>query len=660
MDTETTPEFFQEQVSEAIKKEELKRNRLSTLASIFARTNSVLAGKRVNVSVVSNPSVQAPAFSSTHDIWLNTPFIKDDFSARSLISHNGMNFHELSHIKFTPRTGHDLCLWVKENDVWNSFNSLEDMRIENLMVANLPSVAKWLVITIADYLLSDEEGVKFAYAITYGRKYLPSELQQIAIDNFAKPELISQLENLIDEYITFVFDNPDVTERAKEVISEYHNLMNELLPKQEPKDGDSADGQNGYPDPFGHSKRPTQGYESSSNRPEPYARQKKLRDKVQSKSDTTPKPQRKSDTGTSNADTTGSADTKENTKDKINDRNEKVSERTYEVDFDDLEFSDDDDTDTNVPSDYQQAGEKSVGNGKGGTNQNRQVTETISDVISDVIVDLEKEVKSIAKQLGVRVDDLVADDVDTPEQADYKNVNAPKELVDLSKAFGRELERLRSLHEPMYEYETEQGNLNVLRYLNDEDFDTCFDEWQEGRSDVTDIEAVILLDKSGSMSGVNADEAYKSMWAIKRALEEVEARTSVILFDMDTYLLYDGDTKAGMTIRDGGASGGTNPKNSIMYAKNLLANSQKKIKILFMITDGAWETDEGEKAIKEMRNANVLTCQAYLSQYAVPAEHLEPYRHSFELLTHIQTSKDILTLGKNLVRLAIQRNLIAK
>ena len=79
-----------------------------------------------------------------------------------------------------------------------------------------------------------------------------------------------------------------------------------------------------------------------------------------------------------------------------------------------------------------------------------------------------------------------------------------------------------------------------------------------------------------------------------------------------------------------------------------------------MITDGAWDTQDGEKAIKEMRNAGVVTCQAYLSQYDVNAEHLEPYRHGFELLTHIKTAKDILTLGKELVRLSIARNLVSR
>lgn len=644
-------DFLQEKIDKEKQQAEVKKARLSKLASIFARTNSVLTGKRISVSVVDNAGVNAPAYSSTHEVWLNSAHIKDDFSARSLISLNGLDFHELSHLRFTPRNAHELPTWVKENDLWQAFNALEDMRIENLMVAQLPSVANWLTTTICDYLLDDEKAIQFSFALTYGRKYLPAEVQQLAIDNFAKPELIAEFEILIDEYNSFVFDDKQVVERAKEIISRYSELLKDL--------GDSAD-------PFGHESRPAQGYESSSNRPASASEQKKLRDKSESGERTKIKrnaPANKSDEKSKeNSDNNSDTNSNDKSKEQIEARNEKVAERTNETDFNDLEFDefdyDDDDIDYGG-ADYEQASDKQVGNQNGSTGDNKQVTDTLNDVISNAVADLSKDVTSIAKQLGIQLD-LVGGNVDTPQHANFNEVVAPADLVLIQKAFAKELERLKAKHDPAWEYETEIGNLNVMRYLNNDEFETCFDEWQEGRADVTDIEAVILLDKSGSMGGVNADEAYKSMWAIKKSLESVNARTSVVLFDMRSYLLYGADEKATHTIRDGGASGGTNPEHSLLYAKKVLAESEKKIKLLFMITDGAWDTREGEQAIKEMRNAGVVTCQAYLSQYEVSAEHLNEYRHGFELLTQIKTAKDILTLGKDLVRIAIARNLVAR
>lgn len=656
------PDFLLEKTDKEKKELELKRTRLSKLASIFARANSVLTGKRISVHVV-NSDIQAPAYSSTHEIWFNLNKMKDDFTARSIVSAQGLNFHELSHIFFTPRNAHALPTWVKENNYWQAFNALEDMRIENLMVAKLPSVTNWLVTTILDYLLDTKESIKLAYALTYGRKYLPTELQQLAINEFEKPELIADLEIIIDRYIELVFDDNESVEVAKELITKYADLLNQLAPKQD----DDPNGSNGMPDPYGHSKRPAQGYESSSNRPASASEQKKYRERVKSGNSAKEKVKRtKSDTNsdtTTDTTTNTNSDTKSDTNSKekeISNRNEKVAERDREVDFDDLDFDDTefDDDDFDYGESFKQAGEKSVGNQNGTTGDNQQVTDTLNDILDDVIAGISKEVNSVAKQLGIQLD-LVGGNAETPNRADYTDVNAPADLVLISKAFGKELERLRSKYEPAWEYETDEGNLNVLRYINNSEFDVCFDVWQEGRADVVNVEAVILLDKSGSMSGVNADEAYKSMWAIKKALESVNAKTSVVLFDNSTYLLYDKDEKAGVTIRDSGASGGTNPEQAIMYAKKVLAESDKSIKILFMITDGAWDTDNGEKAIQEMRNAGVLTCQAYLSQYETSAEHLEPYRHGFELLTQIKSAKDILSLGKELVRIAIHRNLVA-
>lgn len=662
--TSILPNFLQEKEADEQKKlHEQKRNRLTKLANIFARANSVLTGKRISVHVTDNKEMGAPAWSSTTEVWLNMAHIKDDMSAESIVSLQGLDFHELSHLKFTPRNGHELPKWVKENDLWFSFNALEDMRIENLMVGNLPSVANWLVATIADYLLSDDKTLPYAYTITYGRKYLPTELQQLAIDNFEKPELTTELETIIDEYNDLVFDTKENVERAKELISLYSDLLGQILPKQ-PDDPSGAR----RCDPFGHSKRPAQGYESGSNRPATPSEQKKYRDKCNSAHGgknkvkrNTPAPAPKENADDTSDVTNSDTNSKEKEQERIQARNEKVAERDSETDFDDLEFDDMEyaDDDVDYGQDYKQAGNKSVGNQNGSTGANKQVTDTLSDIVDNVVSDLAKEINSIAKQLGIKLD-LVGGNAETPQHAKFNSVIAPADLVLVSKAFGTELERLRAKYEPAWEYETELGNLNVVRYLNNSDFEICFDEWQEGRADVTEIEAVILLDKSGSMSGVNADEAYKSMWAIKKSLDNVGARTSVVVFDNRSHLLYSADEKAEAYIRDSGADGGTDPEHAILFAKRILAETTKPIKLLFMITDGAWDTQEGEKAIKEMRNAGVLTCQAYLSQYEVSAEHLEPYRHGFELLTQIKTARDILVLGKELVRVAIARNLVSR
>jgi hypothetical protein len=666
----TTTTFIQETESEAKQAEQLKRNRVTKLASVFARANSVLTGKRITVNVVDKKEQKAPAWSSTTEVWLNLAEIKDDFSARSLTSLQGLDFHELAHLRYTPRNGHALPKWVKENNLWEAFNCLEDSRIENLLVGYLPTTANWLVATITDYLLSDTSAVETAFPLITGRKYLPAELQQLATDNYKRPQDIDELFDLVVEYNGFIFEGADndTIERAKEVIKRFSELI-DLLPPL-PNQGGNGEGGEGdetttviyrVKNPNGHNGRPTEGWESSSNRPA--KRKEQERDKSNAGGDT-PRPKRKVIVVDVENESDIPTDTsKEGKPTPQQDKSDDKSEGNQsEVSFDELSFDETDyaDDDFDFGDDYYEAGSKEVvGNQSGTTGDNNQVTDVLNDVLNNVVDDLAKQVNQIAKQLGISID-LDGGNATTPKKANYSEVNCPADLVLLAKSFGKELERLRANYEPAWENEVDTGRLNVNRYLQGEDFDTCFDEWHEGRSDVTAIEAVILLDKSGSMSGRNADEAYKSMWAIKKALENVEARTTVVTFDYSTTLLYGADEKAGTTIRDGGASGGTNPESAILYAKRVLAETDKPIKVLFMITDGAWDTKVGEEAVNEMRNAGVLTCQAYLSQYEEQVHTIESYRHSFELLTQIKTAKDILVLGKDLVRLAIQRNLVVR
>lgn len=643
----------------------IKRARVTALANSFARVNSVLTGNLISVNVVDEPTMGAPAWSSTHEVWLNLAQIADDFSARSLLSLNGLNFHEYSHLRYTARTGHPLVQWVKENNLWQAFNALEDSRIENLTVSYLPSTKGWLTSTIVDYILKDTSAIEVAFPLVTGRRYLPIELQQLAVDNYKRPQDIDELYSVVDEYIGLLFVvGADDTELAKPLIKKFAELI-EQLPPCGGNNGGAGDDEgttivyrikNTH-----HNGRPTEGYESSSVRPANAKEQKRDRDKAKA-NDTTTKPKRKvivvdvevdeggcsfgDDEGTTPSDTskedksgasdTGAGDTGDNFSD--------------EFDFDTDEF-DDSDVDTSFGE------SRSAGNKAGTTGENTQVTSVLNDVLDSVTKELSNEINQIAKQLGITLD-LNGGNVSTPKRADFNDVQVPAELNLLAKSFGKELERLRSNHEPYWETHTDSGRISVERFCNGDDFDSVFDEWYEGKDDVTSIEAVILLDKSGSMGGDNADNAYKSMWAIKKALEKVEARTTVCLFDYSTTLLYSAEEVAGNTIRDGGASGGTNPENAILYAKNVLANSEKKVKLLFMITDGAWETEQGEKAVSEMRSAGVLTCQAYLSRYDESPAEVERVRHSFELLTHIRTAKDIMVLGKDLVRLAVARNLV--
>lgn len=658
-----------EDENELQKKEALKRNRLGALASVFSKTLSVLTTHKISVSVVDKKEMNAPAWSSTKEVWLNNAIIADDFSARGITSLNGLALHECAHLRYTPRNGSNLVALIKQeqkqNELWEAFNCLEDSRIEYLMTGWLPSIKSWLTATMCDYLLNDEEAITRAFPLVYGRKYLPIELRQLASDKFVKPELLKEFADVIDDYNSLILTGNDGnTEYAFNLIKQFSELLNELPSMPQDPNG-QGEGEGGctirvrIKNPHGHEGRPTQGYESSSNRPANKSEQERnqqsaKKNVIEVVIDTTPKEETKEE-GVSEGKNPSDTQSEQSQSDTQSPAKDNSFDDVSDDDFGD--FFDDSDFDYVQSQSDKPSQSKSAGKQEGKTGTNTQVTDLLNDIISSAIDSLSKDINSIAKQIGINPE-LLGGNAKTPDKANYNEVRIPDDLTLLAKNFGVELERLRADFDPAWLNGERSGKLNAQRFLLGADLDTVFDEWTEGRDDVTSIEAVILLDRSGSMSGNNADNAYKSMWAIKKALERVEARTTVVTFDYGTHLLYGADDKAGTTIRDSGASGGTNPENAIMYAKRVLAESDKAIKILFMITDGSWNTEEGEKAVNEMKNAGVLTCQALISGYEVSAESLNQYRHGFELMTSMKSAKDILILGKELVRMAIGRNLV--
>ena len=658
--------FIQEQQQDVDKQEQLqalKRNRVSSLSNVFSRALSVLTGRKIAINVVDRQEIKTPAWSSTNEVWLNLAEIKDDFTPRSIVSLNGLSFHELGHLRYTPRNGSNLVSRIQaeqqHNELWEAFNCLEDSRIEMLLVGYLPSIENWLIATMVDYLLSDEGTINRAFPLVYGRKYLPLELRQLATDKFVNQSDLQELSQIIDTYCSLVITgNNENSDLAFDLIKRFSELLDNLpqLPQEPNGHGEGKTiVRVRIKNPNGHGHRPTEGLESSSHRPATTKEQE--RDKTNSQKrnkgdvvidvvvDTTPQ---QSDNQQSQP------QGQSQSKSKSQSQGQSSLDNDFEFDLSD-DDNDFDDVKEDKPSN-QSSSNKNAGDTDGTTGSNQQVNDVLNSILEDVIDNLSKEIKQIANQLGIT--ELDGGNAKEPKKAIYLEKQAPQELVMTSRAFGRELERLRSDFDPAWVRYQDSGKVNVSRYFRGDDMDTIFDEWSEGRDDVCEIEAVILLDRSGSMSGDNANNAYQSMWAIKKALERVNARTTVCVFDHHTELLYGADESAGTTIRDSGADGGTDPQHSLLYAKRVLAETEKPIRILFMITDGAWDTKEGEQAVAEMKKAGVITCQALITgNDNVDKNILERYRHSFELMTSIKSAKDIIVLGKELVRLSIARQL---
>ncbi len=239
--------------------------------------------------------------------------------------------------------------------------------------------------------------------------------------------------------------------------------------------------------------------------------------------------------------------------------------------------------------------------------------------------------------------------------------------IQASRRFANELINLKAEHDPGWLRKTSQGKVNVRQFMQGADFDEMFDQWSEGNQDVSDIECVVLVDSSGSMHDM-LTPAYEAMWTIKRALDSINASTTVIQFaDMGGWL-YKADERAQTYIKTApsGVGGSTYPFSSLKAAKEILTNSPRAIKLLLVVTDGAWGSPQAcDQLITGMRTSGVLTSLVFLTE---PSENIPYYLrgadgsmavdgHKCEFVQHLTNPLEIVDVAKAITKRA-QRALL--
>lgn len=618
-----------------LRKAEEKRQRLERFTQFFGRVNSAFTFRKVTVSVVES-TMQAPAWSGASTVTFNSLVIGDLNDAKSIAGVKGLDLHEISHILYTSREGSELFDFVSDNNYFMAYNALEDQRIETLFTAKYPSTIDWFTATILIHFVDNKEAFTNSYPLLRGRRYLPVELRAQSRNAYPEQHNIDAICSIIDEYRTLIF--PADTEKGKDLIARF----NDLLPKGDgsgsgtnPSIKPAGAGEEGdvvirINDPFGHGKRPQEGLESSAtSRPVPPKKQEKDRDRSQQ------------------LDKQDDAELAELLK----------SKPVIDVDINDIDFGDDDsagDSDSDQDSDSDSSSD-SAGDSAGDL-----VNTLISDLLENILDSNETEINDILRQIG-GLPSLATNNSKEPELDEFRVLQPDANTFQASLSFGRELERLKASYDPAWDKYESQGRLSAHRYLRGDELDTVFDQWNEGREDATEIECVILLDNSGSMNGDKASSAYRAMYAIKKALDRVNANTTVITFNDRANTLYRATDRVGNTIRDAGTGGGTTADDAIQYATKLLAETEKPVRIFFAITDGDWSgnQDANHETIKRLARAGVLTAFAYIPESGEEVQPLTEERsHYCEIASVIRNPFDLVYMAKSIVKYAISRRLV--
>ena len=602
---------------------ELKRQRLERFTQFFNRVNSAFSFRKVVVKVQNSP-LEAPAWSNSHEVTFNSRLIGELNTSRDVAGIKGLNLHELSHVMFTSREGSELVDYVIENKLWQAFNALEDSRIETLFTTRYPSTIDWFTATIMIHFVENQEAFNRSYPLLCGRKYLPVEIRAKSRAEYIEPHNLDEIASIVDEYRTLIF--PTDTEKGKDLIRRFHDL----LPKgdgtgsggtptgfSQTNDPSKADVVIRISDPFGHGSRPNETIESSTtSRPLNPKQQQRVADKAKQ-------------------DSAKSFNDDKNFAEQI--ANKPVIDMTTEQ-FDSLN----------------KTGGDSASNGLG-----ELLEQTLDDILNDS--SNMSEIREIINQISNKPT-LESNDSQIPVVSRIGSLAPDVDTMNASHLFYRALDRLKAKFDPAWERYESSGRLNIARYVRGEDFDTLFDQWNENIENATSIECVILLDNSGSMQGNKATSAYKAMYAIKRALDKIEARTSVFTFNTDVATLYRADERATQEIRDGGSTGGTNPHEALRIATKLLAETDRPVRICFVITDGEWDSsnlNQNHEMIERMAQAGVLTALAFIPD-GIDYQLTDNSMHKCEVGAVVQNPMDLVGMANQLVHYAVTRRLVTQ
>ena len=586
--------------------------RLEAVSGVYQRANRIVSrDSNLTVTVVNDPEMDK-ASNDGRNVVFNANLI-DDLDTDNILSLHGLNFHELSHILFSPRAGSNLAIYAKENNMKRALNLLEESRSENYLIAKYPNTRHFLEANAMTTINDNTIELADYFPLMTGRTYLPLDIRQGIADKFIAKygkELASELHSIIHEYRTLVF--PRDYDKAKSLLTRLTDIIGV---------DDNPNPDMPFPIPHGHNGEMKQGS------PLTKTEQERLSNKM----------------GGGDLENMDSSDTTKSHGIKAGtEAGEKVDNPT------DREVTDKAKDIANL-----------INNNLERIKNNDYVKRTINETRKAILGS--DEMRSLMKH------------------DDYREVPASPSAIVLARRFGYELERMVRDNDPKWDKFNSRGKLNITRTMNPDinAIRTHFDQWDTGNPN-TDIEAVILMDTSGSMYH-QINTAIESAWIMKRGIEAIDGDVTFYTFDNDSHILYDKSEKAkSSVIRRVFGGGGTNPLQSLMEAERILTSSKKSIKMLLVVTDGEWgynSVQREDTIIKRLNDMGVITCTVFLgdiehyNEQALALEGCEglslsqrlskvitPLSHGATHFHAVLQGKDIIGVAQALVKGSLNTN----
>jgi hypothetical protein len=451
--------------------------------------------------------------------------LRDGWTEEDIFLVTALNYHELAHCFFMPRLGDDLMQRIKDDGYWQAWNILQDMHDETLFVGRYRPATNYFIRIAVEFFARTKHQIDTNYVLVAGRKFLPEELRTYFLDNFSRPDVIGDIDRIANDYVKTVY--PRDEKQMYDLVKEYHELLEDLHPEGASGMVQVSEHQEGGGDPQG----PSQG-------PMVPVHGKTIDEEEQESAS-------------------------------------KKAERQGQQSAQGRADGDGDDEDD----------EGAGGSDAGQTHERPSLDNILDDVSQRATVDVAHELEERSKAFDHAAQDYKLDIDPLP----YRELNLDDDTAESSRRVEQALRRLKEDFDPGWHRAESEGRLDFGRVIGHQlrgDVDV-FKRWDEGITDVLDIEAVIACDLSGSMASLTKPTG-KALWAMHTALRAHDAQVTVLGYNTDVFLLRQRGEQPESFVREYGAGGGTSVCPAILEANKVFAASRRALKLLFIISDGAW------------------------------------------------------------------------
>ena len=632
--------------------------RLDAWRSVFEKTNRIISERPVTVQITSEAPHgmdDVPAWTDGEAITFNGPQVLRTLHGKDPVSQvlamKGLNYHELSHVLYTPRQGDELPRLVmkKVTDTgdptyWYTFNMLEDQRIETWFTSVFGASRRYFEATVVNWIV--REGTVEAAPLVYGRKYLSSRIRVGAGNVFVQKHgqvLYDAMKVVIDQYLQITF--PGQSAKAYTLVIQMRDLLKQMQQKAPLPSLPIPD--NGCHQPG----------VSCPSKSDPTAMragriiQRNQRDAAEAAKDTMD--QAAQDDAAAEAAAEAAAASKPPQDMPVPDAQDGAASPGDGADDDTpAPGAGQGDKPADAPATAAEAAPDQTdtpdaGDGQGAGDQSapaevptsiRELLDAAHDALDEIQADA-----NVLRDVDQTLDAVKATTQNGQIDPQGPNVRTPVLQVPsegmkvASRKIVHILQRIRADLEPTRLRNQQNGRINVRKYMSRRPGEVAiFDQYSEGSEDDASVEAVVLIDFSGSMRSRMGD-ACGAAWALKRAFDKLGIRSTMMLYNNDHFVMYGPNEKAKQGVPMASSSGGTDPGSAYDQAMRIFSKSGASNKILCNVTDGQWQNSE-EMYARQMRTLHGMNVSTMILGLDRAVEHYGKHSHKI--------GHDIKTVGE--------------